>query len=194
MPSWAFEGGGLLANNFGGPFMLSDGPTLQTQTMMNAMGSANVGQGGQDYWTAGALGGGTAVIGRSGVDASGFLGVTFGRSESGNLGVTKASAGYSFTSEFGDFQKPGGGRTSPIVGSEFDADVIPFFIRGGPDALFAKDLHTVDVSAFVVTIKVFTGPDLNEFRGVAGIFGPGVGFSIIRGGFDPIFVRDSPLE
>ena len=46
VPSWAFEGGDLLANNSGGPFMLNDGPTLQTQTMMNAMGSANVSQGG----------------------------------------------------------------------------------------------------------------------------------------------------
>jgi len=44
VPSWAFEGGGVLANNSGGPFMLNDGPTLQTQTMMNAMGSANVSQ------------------------------------------------------------------------------------------------------------------------------------------------------
>jgi hypothetical protein len=140
------------------------------------------------------LAGGTGVIGRSGVDAAGFLGVTVGQSESGNFGVTKTSAGFSLTTEFGDFQRPGGGRNSPVVGVELDADAIPFFIRGGPDALFAKDLHTVDVSAFVVTIKVFTGPDFNEFRGIAGIFASGVGFSIVRGGFTPIFVRDSPLE
>ena len=40
VPPSSFEKGGLLANNFGGPFMLNDGPTLQTQAMMNAMGSA----------------------------------------------------------------------------------------------------------------------------------------------------------
>ena len=47
VPSWAFEEGDLLANNSGGPFMLNDGPTLQTQTMMNAMRSANVAQRGE---------------------------------------------------------------------------------------------------------------------------------------------------
>ena len=49
MPSWAFEGGGLLANNSGGPFMLNDGPTLETQTMLTAMGSANVAQGSDPF-------------------------------------------------------------------------------------------------------------------------------------------------
>jgi uncharacterized protein RhaS with RHS repeats len=46
VPSWAFEGGSLLANNSGGPFMLNDGPTLQAQTMMNAVGY-NLSQSGQ---------------------------------------------------------------------------------------------------------------------------------------------------
>ena len=121
--------------------------------------------------------------------------MTVGRSESGNFGVTKTSAGYTFTSEFGDFQRPGGGRNSPVVGVELDADAIPFVIRGGPEALFARDLHIIDVSLFVVTIKLFTGPEFfGDIRGAAGVVGPGVGFSIVRGGFTPIFERQSRLE
>jgi len=202
VPSWAFEGGGVLANNSGGPFMLNDGPTLQTQTMMNAMGSANVDQGGQDYWTAGALTGATVVIIRNGFDASAFLGVTVGQSDSGSYGVTRTSAGYSLANEFGDFQRPGGSRDSQIRGIEFDLDwdpllgpfgAVPFVVKGGPEALFDPGLVTTDYSFGFGTLKTFENSAGNLIGGALGL-GFGLGWSRVEGGFSPIFVTDSPLE
>lgn len=81
--------------------------------------------GAQDFFTVGAITGATAVDVRNGADVSAYLGVTFGRSESGNYGVTETSAGFSVTSEFGDFQRPGGSSNSPIRGIEFDIEPYP---------------------------------------------------------------------
>ncbi len=53
VPPSSFEKGGLLANNFGGPFMLNDGPMLEIQTMLTAMRSANVAQRGEWLYPAG---------------------------------------------------------------------------------------------------------------------------------------------
>ena len=100
----------------------------------------------------------------------------------------------SLTAEFRNLLTAGGGQFSPIKGVEADFDLIPFGIFGGPEALFAPDLHTVDISLGVVTVKVFTGPRFHEIRGIAGVPGLGAGFSIVRGGFTPFFVRPSPLE
>ena len=49
VPPSSFEKGGLLANNFGGPFMLNDVPTLETQTMLTAVGYNSSQRGGSWY-------------------------------------------------------------------------------------------------------------------------------------------------
>ena len=152
------------------------------------------GGGREDFFTAGALAGATGVIVRNGADASAYLGFTVGRSETGNYGVTETSGGYSVTSEFDDFQRPGGSANSPIRGIEFDAEPspIPFVVRGGSDTLFNPRLVTHDISFGPATVKVFT---INgEVVGGAGIVGFGLGYSRVEGGFTPIFVLQSPLE
>jgi hypothetical protein len=142
----------------------------------------------------GALAGATALDVRNGADASAYLGVTIGRSESGNYGVTETSAGFALTTEFGDFQRPGGSSNSPIKGVEFDVEPypIPFIVRGGSEALFDPKLVTHDFSVGLGTLKVFTSG--GKVIGGAGILGFGVGYSRVEGGFTPIFVRKSPLE
>ena len=84
-PPSSFEKGGLLANNFGGPFMLNDGPTLETQTMMHAVGynssqSDPLGPNPGNFFT---LGAGVDVVLLGGFEVNG--GIFMGRTRSGEL-------------------------------------------------------------------------------------------------------------